>query len=59
VEQKKTRAKGAGRKPMPPGDRAKNVSLRLTDEQHKKFNALGGIKWLRQQIDNAVLNGDQ
>jgi hypothetical protein len=58
MEKKKTRAKGAGRKPIPPEDRAKNISLRLTEGQHKKFVALGGIKWLRQQIDNAVLNGD-
>lgn len=53
MEQKKTRAKGAGRKPMPLEDRAKVVSLRLTEIQQKKFIELGGIVWLRQQIDNA------
>lgn len=53
MEPKKTRAKGAGRKPLQAEDRAKNVSIRLTVAQHQKFLELGGIVWLRQQIDKA------
>jgi len=53
MEQKKTRAKGAGRKPLPPEDRAKVISCRLTEAQHKRFIELGGVTWLRQQIDKA------
>jgi len=52
-EQKKTRAKGAGRKPLPVDERAKVVSLRLISAQHKRFIELGGVAWLRRQIDNA------
>ncbi|POZ52976.1 hypothetical protein [Methylovulum psychrotolerans] len=57
MEPKKTRAKGAGRKPLQPEDRAKSMSIRLTAAQHKKFLELGGIAWLRGQIDKAE-NGD-
>lgn len=57
MEQKKTRAKGAGRKPLPAEERAKVVSLRLTAVQHKRFIELGGIAWLRQQIDSAPKAG--
>ena len=48
---KKTRAKGAGRKPLPPEDRAKVTSLRLTEAQLARFSELGGIDWLRHQLD--------
>ncbi|GEM_PF-3501910 len=51
MEPKKTRAKGAGRKPLQPEDRAKSMSIRLTPAQHQKLLALGGIAWLREQID--------
>ncbi len=53
MESKKTRAKGAGRKPLPPEDRAKVSSIRLTAAQYKKFTELGGVAWLRQLLDNA------
>lgn len=53
MEAKKTRAKGGGRKPLPIEDRAKNVSIRLTPAQYQAFLALGGIDWLRHQIDTA------
>lgn len=53
MEQKKTRAKGGGRKPLPPEERAKSTSLRLTAAQHKKFIELGGVMWLRQLLDKA------
>jgi hypothetical protein len=56
-EQKKTRAKGAGRKPLPAEERAKVVSLRLTKAQHEIFIELGGVDWLRQQIDSATKAG--
>jgi hypothetical protein len=48
---KKTRAKGAGRKPLPLEERAKVTSLRLTEAQHRRFIELGGIGWLREQLD--------
>ncbi|MBT9098761.1 hypothetical protein KFZ76_13710 [Methylovulum psychrotolerans] len=53
MEAKKTRAKGGGRKPLPIEDRAKNVSVRLTPAQYEKFLTLGGIAWLRHQIEIA------
>lgn len=55
METKKTRAKGAGRKPLQPEDRAKSMSIRLTPAQHQKFIALGGVVWLREQIEKAEL----
>lgn len=48
---KKTRAKGAGRKPLPPEERGKVTSIRLTAVQRQRFIALGGVDWLRQQLD--------
>lgn len=55
MEPKKTRAKGAGRKPLQPEDRAKSMSIRLPPVQHQKLLALGGIVWLREQIEKAEL----
>ncbi|WP_019864799.1 hypothetical protein [Methylovulum miyakonense] len=52
---KKTRAKGAGRKPLPIEERAMNTAIRLTPAQHQKFIALGGVAWLREQIEKAEL----
>jgi len=48
---KKTRAKGAGRKPLPPEERGKVMSIRLTAAQRQRFIELGGVDWLRQQLD--------
>jgi hypothetical protein len=50
---KKKRAPGAGRKPIKPEDRHINTSIRLTPTQREKFDALGGIKWLREFLDNS------
>lgn len=37
---------GAGKKPL--GDQAmKSRTVRLTDEQYRKFKLIGGISWLR------------
>jgi len=52
---KKTRAKGGGRKPLPIEERAMNTAIRLTPAQHQKFMALGGVVWLREQIEKAEL----
>lgn len=57
METKKTRAKGGGRKPLPIEERARNVSIRLTPAQYHKFFELGGIDWLRHQIDTANPSG--
>jgi hypothetical protein len=51
---KKKRAPGGGRKPIPPQERHINTSIRLTPAQREKFDALGGIKWLRDFLDNKI-----
>ncbi|MDP2901643.1 MAG: hypothetical protein Q8N96_00840 [Methylovulum sp.] len=51
METKKTRAKGGVRKPLPIEERARNVFIRLTPAQYQKFFELGGIDWLRHQIN--------
>ncbi|MEQ1636518.1 MAG: hypothetical protein ABL903_07490 [Methylococcales bacterium] len=53
METKKTRAKGAGRKPKAPEERAKNTAFRLTEAHYKKFMEIGGVKWLREYLDKA------
>jgi len=44
--------KGAGRKSIPESDKAKNRSIKLTDQDWAKFRSLGGVKWLRSLLDN-------
>jgi hypothetical protein len=45
--------KGAGRKPsLNPA--SKLVTMKVTPEQHKKFLALGGSRWVKRLIDEAV-----
>jgi len=39
---------GAGRPTQ--DDKAKNRTIRLTDDEYAKFKALGGAGWLRQQL---------
>ena len=43
---------GAGRKPL---GNATIVAIRLTPEHRRKLRALGGSKWVREQIERAVL----
>ena len=45
-------ARGQGRKPTPEGPR-RSVSIRLSDEQRQKLARLGGVDWMRDQIDKA------
>jgi hypothetical protein len=42
-----------GRPPKPPEDTLKQRSIRLTDAQWEKYDAYGGVKWLRKLIDRA------
>lgn len=48
---------GSGRKALQPGLPSKQVSLRLNEFQHLALQALGGQKWIRDQLDTAYKNG--
>lgn len=45
--------RGQGRKPVKQGEETVTVSLRMTPTQREKLTALGGAKWVRDQIDAA------
>lgn len=47
--------RGQGRKPLPPDERARVGSIRLTPAQWEKLALLGGVAWLREKIDRARL----
>lgn len=42
-----------GRPPIPDDERLVQRSIRLRPAQWKKFDAAGGIEWLRKLIDRA------
>lgn len=42
-----------GRPPKPPDERLVQRSIRLTPAQWAKFDAAGGIEWLRSLIQRA------
>lgn len=43
-----------GRPPVAPGEaRTERMELRLTRAQREKVDALGGVEWVRRQIDAA------
>lgn len=46
---------GAGRKPLAPGEQTTIYTVRLTEAQRTKLEALGGGAWLRERIDRARL----
>ncbi len=46
---------GAGRKPLAPGEQTITYTVRLTEAQRTKLEALGGGAWLRERIDRARL----
>jgi hypothetical protein len=48
-------ARGQGRKPIPEEERLVLGSIRLSEQQWKLFRALGGAKWLRGQMDAAIV----
>jgi hypothetical protein len=45
--------RGQGRKPLKPGETTTTISMRLTEEQKRKFYTLGGPKWVRSIIDSS------
>ena len=45
--------RGQGRKPKPPDEVLHTVSVRLSQVQRDKVDALGGLAWLREKIDKA------
>jgi hypothetical protein len=47
--------RGQGRKPLPPEEKVRVRTVRMTDEQWAKFSALGGAAWLRERIDRAKM----
>jgi len=42
---------GAGRKAKPITEKALNRTMKLTEKDFNDFKALGGVKWLRENID--------
>jgi len=44
---------GAGRPPSS-NPACRSISIRVTISQHEKFLSLGGCKWIKQIIDNAL-----
>ncbi len=44
-----------GRKPITPGEESVHVSVRMSFRQKAKYLLLGSGKWLREQIDKAVV----
>ncbi len=46
---------GAGRKPLAEGQETETYTLRITQAQREKLDALGGAAWLRERIDRARL----
>lgn len=46
--------RGQGRKPLATGEETVSVTLKLTAGQRAKLAHLGGGKWVRKQIDDAI-----
>lgn len=44
---------GSGPKPLPPGARMVNISIKAHPEQIAKLYRLGGAAWIRARIDKA------
>lgn len=42
---------GAGRPKLNEDEKAKNRTIRMTDDDYQKFKALGGAKWLNAQLN--------
>lgn len=42
---------GAGRPKLNEDEKAKNRTIRMTDNDYQKFKALGGAKWLNAQLN--------
>ena len=51
--------RGQGRKALKPGESTIPMQIRLTTSQAKKFKALGGAPWVREQIDCATLTDEK
>ena len=46
-----TTKRKAGRPTVPPEDKAKMRSFRLTDRHFEKLKTLGGMQWLRNMLN--------
>lgn len=46
---------GSGPKPKDPAEVMVPKSVRLTPEGWRRFEALGGVEWLRQSVDASYL----
>lgn len=53
VENRGGAGRGQGRKPLPDGEAAQVVSIRLTRAQKDKLEKLGGAAWVREKISRA------
>lgn len=45
---------GSGRPPLKEGQSTKPVTVRLTEDQQKEFDRLGGAEWLRRYLDRSL-----
>lgn len=50
MKEKKTRAPGGGRKPLPEADRLVQISVRLTHQQLERLKASGDVSKAIRQI---------
>lgn len=46
--------RGQGRKPLAQGEKTIPVTIRLTETQRDMLVALGGPKWMREQIEKSA-----
>ena len=46
--------RGQGRKPLAQGEETIPVTIRLTETQRDVLTALGGPKWVREQIEKSA-----
>ncbi len=50
--------RGQGRKPLSPDSDTVSVSVKMTQSQVDKLDALGGARWLRRQLEQAQVRPD-
>ncbi len=51
--------RGQGRKPLKFGEKSVTVSVRTTESQKNKLDALGGGKWIRAKLDAETVDVPQ
>lgn len=54
IKKSKSKVNGVGRPAYSEDQRAKPVSIRLNRSQREKLKVLGGVEWIRNQIDHEL-----